>query len=364
MKIVSSIRWKDSRAQNTTLAVRVSSVRIAFVSTELLPIYAQGALERLVVGWAQTISEKHDVVLVSVSPTIKEEITHIGRVPHLFATSYKALSKLCKEHHIELCVLNNRPGWLGAIDVKGAVILHNFPSAWETDQFPVESISPNSRFVALSHSLCAQAKKTLALRDEQISHVYPYLAPAFLKTTTFRRTQSTNKTRYLFPNRLMYKKGVWALLDALDLIPEAEIHVDITFSPSAHIKDRDFAQKVLARVNKSVNARVIAPLTTPEEVSHTMSLYDGVLMPSVEPEGFGLVAFEALALGIPVITSGLGGLSQAVELGATSVDPLHTPSFARNLLELGSLPTDINSDFIVNTFNVKRSAKALLELLL
>ncbi len=343
---------------------RVSSVRIAFVSTELLPIYGNGALERLVIGWAKLIKEKHDVVLVSVSPALSGGVSKVGHLPHLYINNYTDLSNLCEEHRIELCIVNNRPGWLGSIRTKSAVILHNFSSAWELDQFPVNEIPSSSGVVALSHPLFVHANEVLHPKNEQLHHIFPYLASAFLEAKVAQVKDDSDQLRYLFPNRLMYKKGVWALLDALDLLHDSEVHVDLTLSRSPSVRDRNFTQKVLARIKASPNARAIPPLTTPKEVAEAMSRYSGVLMPSVEPEGFGLVAYESLALGIPTVTSNLGGLSHATELGATAVDPLHTPKFARVLLELNRSPSYINRDFIVETFRVERSAQDLLDRLL
>ncbi len=339
-------------------------MRIAFVSTELLPIYGEGALERLVIGWAKFIKRKHDVVVVSISSTPTKAVSKVGDLPHAYVKNYSDLSVLCQELHVDLCILNNRPGWLNSISTKSAVILHNFSSAWELDQFPIDEIPTSSKVVTLSHSLYLHAKEVLSLQNEQIHHIYPYLARPFLKNTFATSKGSSKQLRYLFPNRLMYKKGVWALLDALDLICNNEVQVDLTLSRSPSAKDRNFTQKVLTRIETSPNARVVPSLRTPLEVSRAMSRYDGVLMPSVEPEGFGLVAFESLALGIPTITSNLGGLAHAAELGATTVDPLHTSKFARTLLELNRSTTYINSDFIAETFRVERSAQDLLDRLL
>jgi len=53
-----------------------------------------------------------------------------------------------------------------------------------------------------------------------------------------------------------------------------------------------------------------------DEVSRLISLADLVLLPSAK-ESFGLVILEAMACGVPAITSDAGGIPEVVEHGKT-----------------------------------------------
>lgn len=66
---------------------------------------------------------------------------------------------------------------------------------------------------------------------------------------------------------------------------------------------------------------------------------DALLLPSLY-EGFGLPALEALAAGLPVVTSGAGGLREAGGDAAVVVDPAAPDALASALGALWSDPTD------------------------
>jgi phosphatidylinositol alpha-1,6-mannosyltransferase len=67
---------------------------------------------------------------------------------------------------------------------------------------------------------------------------------------------------------------------------------------------------------------------------------DAFVMPNVpvagDMEGFGLVALEASAAGMPVIASRLEGITEAVHHGGNGilVDPLDAPAFAEAILDV------------------------------
>jgi glycosyltransferase involved in cell wall biosynthesis len=72
---------------------------------------------------------------------------------------------------------------------------------------------------------------------------------------------------------------------------------------------------------------------------HTASAYaalDIVCMPSLEAESFGLVAIEAMAMGLPVVASAVGALPDVVDHETTGL--LHRPGDAQDLADaLGRL---------------------------
>jgi glycosyltransferase involved in cell wall biosynthesis len=49
------------------------------------------------------------------------------------------------------------------------------------------------------------------------------------------------------------------------------------------------------------------------DIPHVLSAIDVLVLPSIHPEGFGLVLIEAMAMGKPVIGTALGGVPEIVD---------------------------------------------------
>jgi glycosyltransferase involved in cell wall biosynthesis len=67
-----------------------------------------------------------------------------------------------------------------------------------------------------------------------------------------------------------------------------------------------------ARIARSPRWRHVRRLPFQEQILPLLAACDLALVPSQEPEGFGLVAAEAQAVGCPVLASRLGGLAEVV----------------------------------------------------
>lgn len=63
----------------------------------------------------------------------------------------------------------------------------------------------------------------------------------------------------------------------------------------------------------------LIPAIDHKEMPEVLSYFDIYVMPSVEPESFGVAALEASAVGIPVIGSGIGGIPEIVINNRTGI---------------------------------------------
>jgi starch synthase len=82
----------------------------------------------------------------------------------------------------------------------------------------------------------------------------------------------------------------------------------------------------------------------PEEVYQLYSIMDVLAVPSLF-EGFGLVAAEAQAAGVPVVGTRIDGLTEVVDDGVTGilVPPNDSPALAHAILEFVGDPTRAES---------------------
>ncbi|MBI5804756.1 glycosyltransferase family 4 protein [candidate division TA06 bacterium] len=107
--------------------------------------------------------------------------------------------------------------------------------------------------------------------------------------------------------RLIRRKGVVVLIDSiLDLLDKGyDLHLLIlgVVVPKYQDQALEIQQLLTAKGLKSRHTLLLEV----KDVAKYLSASDMVVQPSIEPEGFGLTALEAMALGKPVIATPLGG---------------------------------------------------------
>ncbi|MFT4088775.1 MAG: glycosyltransferase family 4 protein [Gordonia sp. (in: high G+C Gram-positive bacteria)] len=129
------------------------------------------------------------------------------------------------------------------------------------------------------------------------------------------RVKHAGPPRLLFAGRLEYEKGVQDLLAALPAIRKAHPGTKLTVAgegtQNAWLDD-------VARKHKVVKAVDFAGRCDHDALVSLMHECDAIVLPS-RYEPFGIVALEAAATGIPLVTSTAGGLGEAVHDGVTGL---------------------------------------------
>ncbi|MGK5681875.1 glycosyltransferase [Actinoplanes sp. URMC 104] len=123
--------------------------------------------------------------------------------------------------------------------------------------------------------------------------------------------------RILTVARLVERKGVEDLVRALPAVPGAELVV-VGGPPRAELADDPYARKLLRLAETSgVAGRVVLAGAVP---SHEMPRWyrsADILAATPWYEPFGLTALEAMACGVPVVATAVGGLADTVVDGVT-----------------------------------------------
>jgi glycogen(starch) synthase len=127
------------------------------------------------------------------------------------------------------------------------------------------------------------------------------------------RTPRRRAPELLFAGRLEYEKGVQDLIAALPAIRAQHPGTSLTIAGEG--TQTDWLHE-LARAHEVTDAVTFAGRQDHDGLIGLMHRCDLIVLPS-RYEPFGIVALEAAATGIPLVTSTAGGLGEAVTDGET-----------------------------------------------
>lgn len=156
-------------------------------------------------------------------------------------------------------------------------------------------------------------------------HVLPYFTEMPAMVAPLPRSPAV-----LFAGRLVPEKGVDRLLHALAGVSGAPRLLIAGDGPA-----RPSLQSLAQRLRMAHQVEFLGWLP-PAEVEAAMDRVGVVAIPSVWPEGFGIVGIEAMAHGRPVVAFDVGGIHEWLRHGETGllVPPDDTRAFAEALASL------------------------------
>lgn len=144
-----------------------------------------------------------------------------------------------------------------------------------------------------------------------------------LATKEKREGRNTDKFIILFVGRHVERKGIRYLIDAAQYLPSEkfEIHIvgagDVTEALKAQVKEMEASGKSFAPV-------VFTGKISSEQLEEEYQNAGAFVLPAIvdsrgDTEGLGVVLIEAICLGVPVVASNVGGISDVVVDGETGI---------------------------------------------
>jgi glycosyltransferase involved in cell wall biosynthesis len=205
--------------------------------------------------------------------------------------------------------------------------------------------------VALERRLAGEVDLLLATSTSEIAELErngarlrrSVVVPCGVNLAQFRATgpsepRPADRHRVVVVSRLVERKGIADVLTAVADLPDVDLV--IAGGPPAGVLDDDpEARRLLLLADElGIADRVeLRGAVTRAEVPGLLRSADVVACcPWYEP--FGLVAVEAMACGVPVLASDVGGLAETVVHGLTGLrvrprDPAHIAAALRQLLD-------------------------------
>ncbi|MUV05641.1 glycosyltransferase [Planococcaceae bacterium Storch 2/2-2] len=141
---------------------------------------------------------------------------------------------------------------------------------------------------------------------------------------------SKDETMILYVGNIIRAKGLDELIEAYKQITYTKEQLSLYMIGSQ--KDEQYVESVKDRLNVLDNVHLINPQNQ-SSLAKWMSASDVFVLPS-HHEGFGLVALEAMAVGVPVVGTNVGGLPYLLKDGAgILVEPHNPASLAEGIVE-------------------------------
>ncbi len=188
-------------------------------------------------------------------------------------------------------------------------------------EFAEQVLAPATAVIAISESTRQDAIRILGLAPEKITVIYNGVAPEYFGAAA-RPPAGLTKPYILFVGTIEPRKNVAGLLDAYEALPRAEreaFDLVVAGPPGWN------ADATLQRLRKP--GAGIHYLGYVQEID-LPGLTAGAVMlvyPSLY-EGFGLPVAQAMAAGVPVITSNVSSLPEIAGDAALLVDPRSVPA--------------------------------------
>ena len=144
--------------------------------------------------------------------------------------------------------------------------------------------------------------------------------------TTFSRKElgfSEEDFVIVYSGRINKEKGVSELIDAMLQLKDTP-HIKLMILGSSFFHDvtneDDFIHQLKIKSEKVKDKIVFTGFIPYSEVPHYLHIADIAVLPSMWEEPFGLTIVEAMAAGLPLITTRSGGIPEICEGVATIVD--------------------------------------------
>ncbi|WP_246042045.1 glycosyltransferase family 4 protein [Cohnella pontilimi] len=305
-------------------------------------------MEITIFAVAKQLAKLHSVTVVSRSHSRYPRHSvvdgvHIYRVPSGGAKKYLAqVRRFLRGKRYDLIQIDNRPRFV-------APIKRMFPAT------KVSLFLHSLTFVSLPYASRSAARLGLNKADlifanssslqQELSRRFPRAAKKITRvwlgvdTRRFRPPEPPRKSdvfTVLFTGRLIPRKGVPVLLKAVHLAGRQTLK-PIKVIIAGGSNNPNYAEKMRALADSlGVNADFLG--TVPHRRIHLIyRKADVFVCPSQKHEAFGLVNVEAMASGLPVIASSLGGIKEIVHHGNNGLLVLYyrePQAFANALIRL------------------------------
>jgi spore coat protein SA len=322
------------------------------IAPEQIPVPGGGSVEICMLSIAKELAKHHKITLISRQFSGCKHTSSLGkltivRVPSGSSSEYiSSVLKYINGKRFDIIQVDNRPYYMAKVKkvlprIPISLFLHSLTFVPRTERI-ASSLEKANVIVANSSSLKDNLSQMFPKQKQKIHIVHLGVdVNRFKPATISEKNRMKNKYKLqdaftiLFSGRIIPRKGVSELIKATHLVrnylPQAKLVIAGSGKP-AYIK------KLRLQANRWNVPVIFTGRIAHNKIHKIYWLADCFVCPSQRHEAFGLVNVEAMATGIPVVASDIGGIKEIINheengyLIKKYKDPLE---FAHSIIKIG-----------------------------
>lgn len=333
----------DPRGNKRRLEGSRIKMKILMICTEKLPVppVLGGAIQTYIAGSLPHLRNKHDITVLGVNdPSLPDQETIDGikyeRIPGKILEIYREeVVRYVEANQFDLIHIFNRPRLVLPVrqvspNAKIVLSMHN-------DMFSPEKINPEeakavinevTNIITISNYVGNVIRELYPEAASKLHTIYsgvdtdrflPGHHPKMQKIRQELRSANglENKTVLLFAGRLSNNKGVDRLVRALPELSKKYKDLALVIVGSKWFSQNDvtdYVAYVRALANKLPIPVVTTGFVAPSEIQNWFAAADLFVCTSVWQEPLARVHYEAMAAGLPIVTTARGGNAEVISL--------------------------------------------------
>ncbi|WP_096199111.1 glycosyltransferase family 4 protein [Bacillus sp. FJAT-45350] len=347
-------------------------MKVLIICTEKLPVppVRGGAIQTYIAGAVPTLSKKHSITILGrTDPDLPNEETidniHYVRTEGGLLETYRkgVINYLKSNPSFDLIHIFNRPRLVNPVrdstpNARIVLSMHN-------DMFQPQKIDQEEGALAIE-----QVDKIITISNyigHAITNFFPQAAPKLrtiysgvdlnrfvpsysdkarpIRQSIRNEYQLQNKKVILFAGRLSANKGADVLVRAIPEVAKKHPDAALVLMGGKWFSDdgvTDYIAYVRALAQRSQVPIITTGFVAPDKIQEWFAAADVFVCPSQWQEPLARVHYEAMAAGLPIVTTDRGGNTEVIDLNKNGLiveNPEDPSEFAKHITNLLSNPS-------------------------